>query len=271
MAKRLISMGIGLIILFLVMITNNVIVFNFALSIIALIGIGEFYRAFKNKGVKPISSIGYITALGLLLANYDFKFVNDEQIKKFLILSLPVLILILFCKSVFSNMKNNILDIAVTIFGVIYVPFFLMFITLTRQLTFGNYLVWYILFGAWITDSFAYLIGSKFGKHKFSKISPNKSIEGSIAGCIATAIVFGVYTYFLNTKGLDLNWAEMAFIGILVSIISQIGDLSASAIKRYSGIKDFGTIMPGHGGVLDRFDSIIMISPFVYIFLQILI
>lgn len=269
MAKRLISMGIGLIILFLVMITNNKYIFNVALTLIALIGIGEFYRAFKNKGAKPISSIGYIIALGLLLVNYDF--VNNEQIKNFLILSLPVLILILFCKSVFSNMKNNIQDIAVTVFGVIYVPFFLMFITLTRQLPFGEYLVWYILFGAWVTDSFAYLIGSKFGKHKFSKISPNKSIEGSIAGCIATAIVFGVYTYFLSTKGIDLNWAEMAFIGVLISLISQIGDLSASAIKRYCGIKDFGSIMPGHGGVLDRFDSIIMISPFVYIFLQILI
>lgn len=270
MAKRLISMGIGLIILFLVMITNNIYIFNIALTIIAFIGIGEFYRAFKNKGIKPISSIGYIIAFGLLLVNYNFKFVSDEQIKNFLILFLPFLILILFCKSVFSNMKNNIQDIAVTVFGIIYVPFFLMFITLTRQLVFGEYLVWYILFGAWVTDSFAYLIGSEFGKHKFSKISPNKSIEGSVAGCIATAIVFGVYTYFLNTKGIDLNWAEMAFIGILISLISQLGDLSASAIKRYCGIKDFGTIMPGHGGVLDRFDSIIMISPFVYIFLQIL-
>ena len=270
MAKRLISTGIGIIILLLVMISNNIYVFNIALTVIALIGISEFYKAFKAKGVKTISLIGYIVTLGLFFVNHEI-IASSDQIKNILILAMPILVLILFCKSVFSNMKNNIQDIAITIFGIIYVPFFLMFVTLTRQLEYGEFLVWYILFGAWITDSFAYLIGSKFGKHKFSKISPNKSVEGSIAGCISTAVVYGIYTSFLTTQGLDLNWAEMAFIGIIISIISQIGDLAASAIKRYCGIKDFGSIMPGHGGILDRFDSIIMISPFVYIFLQILI
>ena len=168
-------------------------------------------------------------------------------------------------------MKNNIQDIAITIFGIIYIPFFLMFLTLTRQMEMGEYLVWYILAGAWVTDSFAYLIGSQIGKHKFSKISPNKSIEGAIAGIMFTATFYGVYTYFLMSKGLEFNVVEMVVVGIIISIISQIGDLAASAIKRYCGIKDFGAIMPGHGGVLDRFDSIIMISPFVYIFLQILL
>lgn len=270
MAKRLISTGVGIIILLLVMISNNIYIFNIALTIISLIGIYEFYNAFKNKGIKPISLIGYIVTLGILFVNQDFVFFNSEQIKNFLILALPVLILILFCKSVFSNMKSNIQDIAITIFGIIYIPYFLMFLTLTRQLEFGEYLVWYILLGAWVTDSFAYLVGTKFGKHKFSKISPNKSIEGSIAGIIATAVAFGIYTQFLISRNVELNCAEMIFIGIIVSIISQIGDLAASAIKRYCTIKDFGTIMPGHGGILDRFDSIIMISPFVYMFLQFL-
>lgn len=269
MAKRLISTGIGIIILLLVMISNNVYIFNIALTVIALIGIYEFYNAFKSKGVKPVPLIGYIVTLGLFFVNYDF-FESIEEIKNILILAMPILILILFCKSVFSNMKNNIQDIAITIFGILYIPFFMMFITLTRQLDYGEYLVWYIFLGAWITDSFAYLIGSKFGKHKFSKISPNKSIEGSVAGIIATAIAFGIYTSLVVSQKIDLNWAEMAFVGIIISVISQIGDLAASAIKRYCGVKDFGSIMPGHGGILDRFDSIIMISPFVYMFLQFL-
>ena len=271
MAKRLISTAVGIIILLLVMISNNIYIFNIALTIIALIGVYEFYNAFKAKGIKPVPLIGYISSLGLLLVNSEFSFVSSEQIKNILVLALPFLILILFCKSVFSNMKNNIQDIAITIFGVIYIPYFLMFLTLTRQLAYGEYLVWYILAGAWVTDSFAYLIGSKIGKHKFSKISPNKSIEGSIAGVIFTAIFYGIYTYYLTTVGLELNVAEMVFAGIIVSLISQIGDLAASAIKRYCGVKDFGKIMPGHGGILDRFDSIIMISPFIYIFLQILL
>lgn len=271
MAKRLISAGIGIIILILVMISNNIYVFNLALTIIALLAISEFYNAFKPKGNRPISWAGYIITLGLLLVNYNFSFVNNEKIKTCLILILPILTFILFCKSVFSNMKNNIQDIAITIFGIIYIPFFLMFLTLTRQMEMGEYLIWYILAGAWVTDSFAYLIGSKIGKHKFSKISPNKSIEGSIAGIVFAAIFYGVYTYYLNKIGIELNVAEMVIVGIIISIISQIGDLAESAIKRYCEIKDTGTIMPGHGGILDRFDSIIMISPFAYIFLQILL
>ena len=269
MAKRLISTGIGIIILLLVMISNNIYIFNAALSVISLMAIAEFYNAFKQKGVRTIPFIGYLMSLGLFFINYNF--VTNEQIKTLLILILPILILILFCKSVFSNMKNNIQDIAVTIFGIIYIPFLLMFLTLTRQMEMGEYLVWYILGGAWVTDSFAYLIGSKIGKHKFSKISPNKSIEGSIAGIVFAAIFYGVYTYYLSSKGLNLNVVEMDIVGSIISIISQIGDLAASAIKRYCSVKDFGKIMPGHGGILDRFDSIILISPFVYIFLQILL
>lgn len=269
MAKRLISTGIGIIILLLVMISNNVYIFNFALTVIAIMGLSEFYNSFKKKNIKADALIGYISAIGLLFVNYNF--VTNEQIKTFLILILPILILILFSKSVFSNMKTNIQDIAITIFGILYIPFFFMFLSLTRQMEMGEYLVWYVFIGAWISDSFAYLVGSKIGKHKFSKISPNKSIEGSVAGVLFTAIFFGIYTNFLITKGLNLNIAEMVIVGIFASIISQIGDLSASAIKRHCDIKDFGTIMPGHGGILDRFDSIILISPYIYIILQILL
>lgn len=271
MAKRLISTAVGIIVLLLVMISNNIYIFNIALTLISIMGLSEFYNAFKSKGIKPISLVGFLVSLSLFFINYNFKFITNDQIKMFLIFIVPILVLVLFCKSVFSNMKNNIQDIAVTIFGIIYIPFFLMYVTLTRQMEMGEYLVWYILAGAWVTDSFAFLIGSKIGKHKISKISPNKSIEGSIAGIIFTAVFYGIYTNFLIEKGLELNVIEMVIVGIVISIISQIGDLAASAIKRYCNIKDFGAIMPGHGGILDRFDSIIMISPFVYMFLQILL
>lgn len=265
MAKRLISTSIGIIVLILVMISRNLLVFNIALTTIALIAIYEFYSAFKNKGTKPVMLIGYIITFGLLFVNEKLE---PEKLKAILILILPVLVFILFAKSVFSNMKTSFIDILVTVFGIIYIPFFLMFLTLTRQLEYGEYYVWLILGGAWITDSFAYLIGSKIGKHKFSKISPNKSIEGGIAGIVAASIFYVIYTYYLNRAGLNFNYVTMAFVGAIVSIISQIGDLAASEIKRYCEIKDFGKIMPGHGGILDRFDSIIMISPFVYMFLQ---
>lgn len=265
MAKRLVSTVIGIAILILVMALRNITVFNIALTIVALIGIYEFYGAFKNKDIKPIAIIGYAITLGLLFINQDY-----DKIKTVLIMALPVILLLSFAKSVFSNMKTSFMDVLVTMFGIIYIPFFLMFLSLTRQMEMGEYYVWLILGGAWITDSFAYLVGSKIGKHKFSKISPNKSIEGAIAGIISCAIFYGVYTYYLNKAGLNLNYVEMIIIGAIISVISQIGDLTASEIKRFCGIKDFGKIMPGHGGILDRFDSIIMISPFVYMFLQFL-
>lgn len=265
MTKRLISTFIGVIILTIVMASRSIAFFNIALTIIALMGLHELFSAFKSKDIKPVAIIGYIATLGLLFINQEY-----AKIKTILILALPVIMLILFAKSVFSNMKTNILDIFVTLFGIVYIPFFLMFLGLTRQLEYGEYFVCLILGGAWVTDIFAYLIGSKIGKHKFSKISPNKSIEGSIAGILGAATFYGVYTYYLNKAGLNLSYVEMIIMGGVISVISQIGDLVASEIKRFCGIKDFGKIMPGHGGILDRFDSIIMISPFVYMFVRFL-
>ena len=186
-----------------------------------------------------------------------------------LIEAMPIIIFILFVITLLSKGKKTIQDIMITLFGIVYIPFFLMFLTLTRQLEHGEYLVWYLFLGAWITDSFAYLIGKKFGKHKFSKISPNKTLEGAFAGILFCAISFGIYTLLLKKWDVvSLNMVEMVFVGMVISVISQIGDISASSIKRFCEVKDFGKIMPGHGGVLDRFDSIIMISPFIYLFMQ---
>ena len=187
---------------------------------------------------------------------------------------LPVLILMLFSISVLGNMKKNITDISATIFGIIYIVFMLSFIIFTRQMENGIYYVWFILGGAWITDTFAYMIGmltnKLIGNHKFSKISPNKSIEGCIGGIIGCVIFFIAYAYYLNTIGFELNYILMAIIGFVTSIISQIGDFSASSIKRHCKVKDFGTIMPGHGGVLDRFDSILLVAPFIYLVFNIM-
>ena len=121
-----------------------------------------------------------------------------------------------------------------------------------------------------MTDIFAYLVGITIGKHKISEISPKKSIEGCIGGIVGCVLFFVGYTYYLNTLGFELNYILMGIIGIVTSVISQIGDLAASSIKRYCEIKDFGNIMPGHGGILDRFDSIILIAPFIYMFFSIL-
>lgn len=129
--------------------------------------------------------------------------------------------------------------------------------------------VWYILFSAWGTDVFAYAIGKIWGKHKFSKISPNKSIEGCVGGLIGAVIINLVYTLICNMFfGLEMSYLYIFIASIILSVLSQIGDFAASSIKRYVGIKDFSNLIPGHGGMLDRIDSVIFIAPFAYILLM---
>lgn len=271
MLKRLITMIVGIAILAVVMMLSNTFVFHLAITIVAVIGMHEFYHAMRQIDIKPIEWLGYISTLSLLFIPY----VSITTVRMALTISLPILLLVSFCISIFSNMKKNILDISTTIFGIIYITYLFAFITFTKHLNNGIYYVWFILGGAWITDTFAYMIGKLFDivykNHKFSKISPNKSIEGCIGGIVGCTLFFIGYAYYLNSIGMELNYFLMAIIGIVTSIISQIGDFAASAIKRYCKIKDFGNIMPGHGGILDRFDSILLIAPFIYTICSVLL
>ena len=132
----------------------------------------------------------------------------------------------------------------------------------------GKILIWYVFISAWGTDIFAYCIGIKFGKHTFSKISPNKSIEGCVAGTVGAVICMLIYTFICNTVwNMNINYILISVIGIILSLVGQIGDFAASSIKRYTGIKDFSNLIPGHGGMLDRIDSVIFIAPFAYFLL----
>ena len=141
-----------------------------------------------------------------------------------------------------------------------------MFLELIRRLDHGKILIGYVFIISWSTDTFAYLIGKKFGKHKFSKISPKKSIEGSVAGVIGAAVVTLAYTWIANTFwGVEYSYLIIVIISIILSIISQIGDFVASAIKRFVDVKDYGNLLPGHGGLLDRLDSLLFLAPFIYL------
>lgn len=172
---------------------------------------------------------------------------------------------------IISNMKTTIKDIAITLFGICYIPLFLMYMPLLMGTENGKLLVWFIIIAAWGTDIFAYIVGRTIGKHKFSKISPNKSIEGCIGGIIGAVSLTLIYTLAINTfLGMNINYIYICIISCLLSIIGQLGDFSASSIKRYVGIKDFSNLLPGHGGMLDRIDSLIFIAPFAYFLLNLL-
>ena len=115
---------------------------------------------------------------------------------------------------------------------------------------------------------FAYFVGKAIGKHKFSKISPKKSIEGCIGGTIGSILLMLLYTYVANKYwGMNYSYLFIVGIGIILSFIGQIGDFAASTIKRYVDIKDYSNLIPGHGGMLDRIDSLMFIAPFAYILL----
>jgi len=139
--------------------------------------------------------------------------------------------------------------------------------------TVGQYFYLLVFVAAWITDTFAYFTGVFFGKHKLiPKISPKKTIEGSVGGIVFCVIAFVVYAKILTSvSDIQVNYAAFAIFGLCLSALSQIGDLLASAIKRSYGIKDYGKLFPGHGGVLDRFDSIMVLCPVLYICVGILI
>ena len=162
--------------------------------------------------------------------------------------------------------KTDVIDIAITFFGVCYIVLFLMFMSIIRNMENGKFLIWYVFIASWLTDVFAYLTGKAIGKHHFTDISPNKTIEGCIGGTLGATLCIILYTVLINKfAGFNINVAVISLIGIILSIVGQIGDLSASAIKRYAGIKDYSDLIPGHGGMVDRVDSVIFIAPFTYL------
>ncbi|MBO5478778.1 MAG: phosphatidate cytidylyltransferase [Clostridia bacterium] len=184
---------------------------------------------------------------------------------------IPIGITLMFLQVILTNMKTNVNDIAITFFGICYISLFLMFVPLTHAMKDGKFLVWFLLAAAWGTDVFAYMIGRTIGKHKFSKISPNKTIEGCVGGILG-AVIFGLLLAFCFNTFFNTNFSYIAIIliEIVLSVVGQIGDFAASSIKRYVGIKDFSNLIPGHGGMLDRIDSVIFIAPFAYMLLKLL-
>lgn len=168
---------------------------------------------------------------------------------------------------VFSFPKFKANQIMAAVFSFVYAPVMLSFIYLTRSLELGNYIVWMIFISAWGCDTCAYCVGMLIGKHKLAPIlSPKKSIEGAIGGVVGAAALGAIYGYFVVEKVMpDMNVAlSFAVIGGVGAVISQVGDLAASGIKRDNEIKDYGKLIPGHGGIMDRFDSVIFTAPIIY-------
>jgi phosphatidate cytidylyltransferase len=258
--KRITSGLLGFPLVVLVFLIGNKIVVDIALSIIAILAMSEYFNAVA-KVSKPVKWIGYLSCFSIALIHV----VPQEYLNIIVTLGVPTILIILFAQVVATDMKTSFKDISYTFIGIFYVVFFIMFIAIIYGMKNGNILIWYAIFAAWGTDIFAYFIGKYFGKHKFSKVSPKKSIEGCIGGTIGAIIMMIVYTYVVNIYlGMNYSYLFIAGIGIILSLVGQIGDFAASSIKRFVDIKDFSNLIPGHGGMLDRIDSLIFLAPFAY-------
>lgn len=251
---RLIS-GIVLVIIALATIISGSWILFFTLLAVSLIGMRELYKVMKvsDEHVTVLELVGYLGAVLYYIAmKADFGNYGTMAI----IISM---ILILFVY-VFGYPKYHAEQVMAAFFGVVYVAVMLSFIYLTRSLPDGKFLVWLIFLCSWGCDTCAYCVGMLIGKHKIAPVlSPKKSIEGAVGG-VAGAALLGVI-YAAATQG---KMAEYALICAVGALISMVGDLAASAIKRNQNIKDYGKLIPGHGGILDRFDSVIITAPVIY-------
>jgi phosphatidate cytidylyltransferase len=240
-------------------------VFWALVTLISLLGIFEFHRMLGLQK-SALFHLNWILCLGL----DALLFFGKTELADLM----PVVaLLVLMGLYVVRYPKYEVKEAFASYLGFVYVAVLLSFLYRIRLEENGMLLLWLVYIGTWGSDTCAYCIGCLFGKHKaFPVLSPKKSVEGCIGGVVGTALIAGIYAVCLNhfVEGAEVSVLAFVVIGILASVVSQIGDLAASALKRNYEIKDYGKLIPGHGGILDRFDSIMFTAPLVYLMVQVL-
>lgn len=228
------------------------------LGLISLIGLSELYKV-VNVQNKLLGFVGY-----LAVAVY-YEFVLNGHMDYILLLTIAFLIL-LMAVYVFTFPTYKAEQVMTVFFGVFYVAVMLSFVYQTRMLPDGDVVVWLIFLSSWGCDTCAYCVGVLFGKRKMApKLSPKKSVEGGVGGVVGAALLGALFALAMNQwGGANANPLHYAIICASGGLVSMVGDLAASAIKRNHDIKDYGKLIPGHGGILDRFDSVIFTAPVIY-------
>lgn len=222
--------------------------------IFSYIALHEIKEALRKIDIKIPTKLLYLTNSLIMLA----AFINNSDIY---VVSLSICVVLMMIYIIFKP-KYGLVDGFATSFVMLYVSFLMSHILRIEDVNF----VWLLYITAWGSDTFAYLVGSTLGKHKIdaiAHISPNKTLEGSVGGIVGACVLNSI---FVNEFNLGVKIFEVVIFTIIAAILSQIGDLIASYIKRKTGVKDFGNIIRGHGGILDRFDSMLFIAPILYLF-----
>ena len=260
--KRLLSGAVLLLLAFLFIPLGGLPLFLLTLSL-SLLGLFELYRAFSLEGT-ALGGLGY---LSLLLSYLLLYLGREELLLMLLILSLMLSLYVL------SYPKYHIDSVSESFFGLVYAGLMMSYLYRTRTLPDGKILSWLILLSSWGTDTFAYCAGMLFGRTKMTPVlSPKKTVEGAIGGGIGASALGFFYALLFRRYFTAVERPEIisAVSSAAASLISMAGDLAASGIKRDRGIKDYGRLIPGHGGILDRFDSMLFTAPTVYYALRFL-
>lgn len=253
--KRILTGVIGIPVLLFIFYTGGIYFFIFSL-IVSCGGLWEFFKMSEKKNFHPMKVPGIILSAMFL----TFSYVSEVDT----VISLSIIFILLALAEVIRSGNKNPLNPFIAVSGILYIT--VPFALLGKINNFsGLNLLIYIFVMIWICDTSAYFGGKYFGRHKLSSISPNKTLEGSAAGFIFTVLTSSA-VHFMYPDKLSLTDALAA--GIITGIFSQTGDLFESLLKRYAGVKDSSEIIPGHGGLLDRFDSVIFVAPVLYVYFK---
>lgn len=250
-----------------ILIFSKYIVFPILLSLLALFAVFEMFKVLGFEKNYLLSIPAYVIALALPIFGYYF---SSEDTYGFILAaaaSLFAYLVYTFFVAVFMKGEIKFADISQLFAATVYVVMSFVAICVLRYMEAGIWNLVIMLVAAWGSDTFAYFTGMLFGRHKLiPEISPKKTVEGAIGGVVCATLLMLLYGFIVGlATDFEPNYLVLAFCGFVLSAVSQVGDLIASLIKRERGVKDYGKIFPGHGGVMDRFDSILSIATILMI------
>ncbi len=262
MKVRTITSAIIIATLLPIVLFSKYVVYPIALAIFAFCAVFELLRVLSVHRCWVISIPAYAMAIAFPLISY---FITGEHRVAYLLIVAAVIfayLIYMMCVSVFSKGRITVSKIT-EVFGVFtYVSVSFTSLCLIRYIEHGVYCMCFAFIAAWISDCMAYIVGSLVGKHKLiPDVSPKKTVEGAIGGILFSGVAAVLFGFIVSSiTGIVANYLTLLISGIVLAVISQIGDLIASLIKREHGVKDYGNLLPGHGGIMDRFDSVLAVS-----------
>lgn len=235
------------------------------LSLLAAIGVYEMH---KCTGTAYITTLLPALIVSLVMPVCARFYGSEQSFLNFAYKMIMLLFFLMFVSAVFSKGKRSITDVGLTFVMDFYMIMSFSSLVLLRDFENGRFIFGLVFISSWVTDIFAYFTGRLFGKHKLiPDVSPKKTVEGAIGGlvfCVASFVIYG-FAVSKFVENINVRLSAFALVGLVMSVISQCGDLIFSLVKRKYGVKDYGKILPGHGGIMDRFDSVIATAPFVLI------